>query len=135
MTDSVVVFQTREAEINDFIYIFAGSRPEVKSACMYKTIVVVCLMTALSLSGIAQPMPLPPMEEIRADMKKSHTDTGRADAMLNLALSYVFRPGEYKSDLDSARICTKQAEEINRQKQDKRIEAKTFFVYSNILRE
>ena len=102
---------------------------------MYKTIVVVYLMTALSLSGIAQPMPLPSMEEIRADMKKAHTDTGRANAMLDLALSYVFRPGEYKNDLDSAMLWVKQAETINRPVQDKHIEAKALFVYSNLLRE
>ncbi len=104
---------------------------------MYKTIVVVCLMTALMLPGrtIAQVMPLPAMEEIRADLQKAHTDTGQANAMLNLALSYVFRPGEYKSDLDSAVLWVKRAEDLNRSVQDKRIEAKAFFVYSNILRE
>jgi two-component system, sensor histidine kinase PdtaS len=106
-----------------------------KSACMYKAVVLVCLMTALLLPGLAQVMPLPSMEQIRADMKNAHTDTGRANLMLNLALSYVYRPGEYKSDLDSAMLWAKQAENINRAVQDKRIEAKSYFVYSNILRE
>jgi tetratricopeptide (TPR) repeat protein len=102
---------------------------------MYKTVVLVCFMTALLPPGLAQVMPLPSMEEIRADMKKPHTDTGRADLMLDLALSYVYRPGEYKSDLDSATLWTKQAENINQVALDKRIEAKSYFVYSNILRE
>jgi two-component system, sensor histidine kinase PdtaS len=102
---------------------------------MYKTVVVVCFMTALMLPGMAQVMPLPPTEEIRGGMKKAHTDTGRADVMLDLALSYVFRPGEYKSDLDSAMLWVKQAETVNRPVQDKRIEAKTCFVYSNLFRE
>ena len=102
---------------------------------MYKTVVLGCLMTALMLTGMAQVMPLPSMEEIRTDMKKAHTDTGRADVMLNLALSYVFRTGEYKSDLDSAMLWVRNAEHINREVQDKRIKAKAFFVYSNILRE
>jgi two-component sensor histidine kinase len=102
---------------------------------MYKTIVLICLITALSFPGMAQPMPLPPMKEIRADIKKVSTDTGRADRMLNLALSYVFKPGEYKSDLDSAMLWVNQAENINRRLQDKRTEAKTYFVYSNIFRE
>ena len=102
---------------------------------MYKSFVIIFLMTALWLPGMAQVMRLPPMEDIRADMKKVHTDTGRADLMLNLALSYVFRPGEYKSDLDSATLWVRNAENINRRSLDKRIGAKTFFVYSNILRE
>src|SRR6201991_1448710 len=102
---------------------------------MYKTVVLTCLMIALFLPGTAQVMPLPSMEDIRADIKKAYTDTARANLMLNLALSYVYRPGENKSDLDSAVIWAKQVENINRKVQDKRIEAKTFFVYSNILRE
>ena len=102
---------------------------------MYKAVFLGCFLIALIQTGIAQVMPLPTMEEIRADMKKAHRDTGRADLMLNLALSYVFRPGENKSDLDSARLWIKQAEEINREVQDKRIGAKTSFVYANILRE
>ena len=102
---------------------------------MYKTIVLVCFMTALLLPGMAQVMPLLSMEDIRADLKKAHTDTGRANLMLNLALSYVFRPGEYSSDLDSAMLWAKQAENSNRAVRSKRIEAKTFFVYSNMLRE
>jgi two-component sensor histidine kinase len=102
---------------------------------MYKTVVLASFMTALLLPGMAQVMPLPSMEDIRAGIKKAHTDTGRANLMLNLALSYVYRPGENKSDLDSAELWAKQVENINRKVQDKRIEAKTFFVYSNILRE
>ena len=61
-------------------------------------------LKARRLDGMAQVMPLPSMEELRADLKKARTDTGRADLMLNLALSYVFRTGEEKSDLDSAAI-------------------------------
>jgi two-component system, sensor histidine kinase PdtaS len=108
---------------------------KLKTDCMYKIVVLGCFTTALMLTGMAQPMPLPSMEEIRAGMKKARTDTGNADGMLNLALSYVFRPGEEKSDLDSAMLWAKQAENINRTAKDKRIEAKSYFVYSNILRE
>jgi two-component system, sensor histidine kinase PdtaS len=102
---------------------------------MYKTLVVTCVIAVLSLPGRTQPMPLPPTEEIRAAIKKARTDTGRADGMLNLALSYVFKPGEYKSDLDSAMLWAKQAEHLNRQPRDKRIQAKTWFTWANILRE
>jgi len=102
---------------------------------MCKTLLLACCMTAFMIRCTAQVMRLPPMEDICADLRKAHTDTGRADLMLNLALSYVFKPGEYKSDLDSARLWGKQAENINFRVHDKRIAAKTFFVYSNIQRE
>jgi hypothetical protein len=42
---------------------------------------------------MAQVMRLPPTEDIRADLRKSHPDSGKADLMLSLALSYVFKPG------------------------------------------
>ena len=102
---------------------------------MRKTLLLAYCMTALMTPCMAQVMRLPPMEDIRADLRNTYTDTGRADRMLNLALSYVFKPGEFKNDLDSARLWTKQAENINARQNDKRIEAKTFFVYSNIQRE
>jgi two-component system, sensor histidine kinase PdtaS len=102
---------------------------------MYKTLVVACVATMLSLSSRAQPMPLPSAEEIRAAIGKAPTDTARADGMLNLALSYVFREGEYKSDLDSAMLWAKQAEKINQSVKNKRIEAKAYFAYSYMLRE
>ena len=102
---------------------------------MYKPLVVICLLTVLSFPARTQPMPLPPAEEIRAAIKKAPTDTARADQMLNLALSYVFRQGEFKSDLDSAMGWAKQAANLNREWQNKRIQAKTWFTYSNILRE
>lgn len=102
---------------------------------MCKIISLISIMTALMLPGMAQVMRLPPLDEIRANLRKTHTDTGRADGMLNIALSYVFRPGEDKSDLDSAMLWAKEVERINVRLQDKRIAAKTYFVYSNIHRE
>jgi len=102
---------------------------------MNKTLVVACVVTVLSLPGRTQPMPLPSADEMRAGIKKATTDTGRADGMLNLALSYVFKEGEYKSDLDSAMLWAIQAEKINQSVKDKRIEAKAYFAYSYILRE
>jgi len=80
-------------------------------------------------------MQLKPIDEIQADLKKSTTDTGKANQLLNLALCYVYRPGEIANDLDSALLLVKQAEGINAHLHNKKIEAKSYFVYSNALRE
>jgi len=80
-------------------------------------------------------MQLRPIDEIRTDLKKSTTDTGKANQLLNLALCYVYKPGETAHDLDSALLLVKQAEGINAHFHSKKIEAKSYFVYSNALRE
>ncbi|MEO8108796.1 MAG: sensor histidine kinase [Ginsengibacter sp.] len=73
---------------------------------------------------------------INADLKKSVNNTEKANLLLELALAYVHKPGEEKSDLDSALLLIRQAENINiKILHDKIIEAKTYFVYSNAYRE
>ena len=97
-------------------------------------IIIVLLATAL-LPCSAQQRQLKPIDEIRADLKKSTTDTGKANQLLNLALCYVYKPGEIAHDLDSALLLVRQAEGINTHLHDKKIEARSYFVYSNLLRE
>jgi two-component system, sensor histidine kinase PdtaS len=97
-------------------------------------IIIVLLANALH-PCIAQQMLLKPIDEIRTDLKQSTTDTGKANQLLNLALSYVYKPGEIASDLDSALLLVRQAQGINANLHNKKIEAKSYFVYSNALRE
>lgn len=57
-------------------------------------------------------------------------------AILDKALAYVYKPGEYAADLDSALLLVRQAETTNSTTlKDRHIEAKACFVYSNALRE
>lgn len=73
--------------------------------------------------------------KIQEELKKIQPDTVRANLLLELALSFVFKPGEYTTDLDTALVLVKQAEGLNQSAQSKKLQAKAFFVYSNALRE
>jgi two-component sensor histidine kinase len=96
---------------------------------------IIIILLAIALPSGAQQMQLKPIDEIRADLKQSTTDTGKANQLLNLALYYVYKPSETANDLDSAILLVKQAEGINAHLHSNKIEAKSYFVYSNALRE
>ena len=102
---------------------------------MTRGLVIIILMAIVLPPCVAQQMQLKPIDEIRTDLKKSSTDTGKANQLINLALSYVYKPGEIANDLDTALLLIKQAEGINKDLHNKKIEAKTYFAYSNALRE
>jgi two-component sensor histidine kinase len=76
-----------------------------------------------------------PMDEVRQELKIKQNNTKRAELLLDLGLDYVLKPGEYANDLDSARLLVKQAEQINESLMDRKIEARAYFVYSNVFRE
>jgi len=98
-----------------------------------RSILIILLATAISFCR-AQ-VKLQPMEELRDALTKTTTDSVKANLLLDLALSYVYRPGEYANDLDSSILLISEAEKINEQLHDKKIEARAYFVYSNALRE
>ncbi|HET6994470.1 MAG TPA: histidine kinase dimerization/phosphoacceptor domain -containing protein [Chitinophagaceae bacterium] len=102
---------------------------------MARALIIIILLAAALLPCSAQQMPLKPIDEVRADLKKSVTDTGKANQLLNLALCYVYKQGEYTNDLDTAISICKEAEKIIQRLNDKKIEARLYFVYSNALRE
>ena len=94
------------------------------------------LLTATTLvPAVAQVRLGKPMDEIRKQLKNAPTDTKRAELLLDLGLGYVLKPGEYANDLDSALLLVRQAEKINESLGNRKVEARTYFVYSNIFRE
>lgn len=102
---------------------------------MIQKIVILCCCIFASLLCFSQ-SPDRPVNNISADLKKSVNDADKANLLLELALAYVYKPGEEKNDLDSALLFIKQAENINNKiLHDKAIEAKIYFTYSNTYRE
>jgi two-component sensor histidine kinase len=102
---------------------------------MIRKIILMMLMAQGALPCLCQVMPLRSEQEIRNQLKMPQTDTSKASLLLDLALSNVLKPGEYAEDLDSAISLIQEAEAINAHAHNKGIEAKTYFVYSNALRE
>jgi len=75
------------------------------------------------------------LNELPRKLKETMVDSSRAKLLLELALSYVYKPGEYSSDLDSAILLASEAEKINEQLHNKKTEAMAYFVYAAALRE
>src|ERR1700741_934991 len=69
------------------------------------------------------------LNELPRKLKETTVDSSRAKLLLELALTYVYKPGEYSSDLDSAILLISEAEKINEQLSNKKIEAMAYFVY------
>jgi two-component sensor histidine kinase len=102
---------------------------------MSRGLIIIILLTTALLPCTAQQMQLKPIDQIRTDLKHSTTDTGKANQLLDLALCYVYKPGEFANDLDSAILLVRQAEKINAGLHNRKIEAKSYIVYSNAFRE
>ena len=102
---------------------------------MAQKLLLFFLLAVASFPTFAQVLPLKEKSEILQGIEKAKTDSAKALLLLDLSLSYVLKPGEFAGDLDTAILLVKQAEEINRRLQNKRIEAKACFVYANALRE
>src|SRR6478609_9856446 len=101
---------------------------------MHKIVIVFCCILISSACFAQEKDRL--MKDIITDLKKSSNNTDKANLLLELALAYVHKPGEEKSDLNTALLFAKQAENINNKiLLDKGVEAKTYFVYSNAFRE
>ena len=101
---------------------------------MIRGLLLIMFMGTALAQGMAQTYQRT-IPAINDELKKVSTDSAKARLLLDLALHYVWKPGEYNSDLDTAILLVKQVESINQQLQDKKTAAKCYFAYSNALRE
>ena len=101
---------------------------------MIRGLLLIIFMGTALVRGMAQTYQ-PTIPAIINELKKVHADSAQARLLLDLALDYVRKPGEYNTDLDTAIVLVKQVESINQKLQDKKTAARCYFVYSNALRE
>jgi two-component system, sensor histidine kinase PdtaS len=74
--------------------------------------------------------------ELQRILKNSNKNIDRCNTMLDLALEYILKPGEYPQDMDSAGLLTRQAEAMNMESlNSKAVEAKIYFTRANLFRE
>ena len=102
---------------------------------MARRLIIIILMATLLAPCIAQDSNNKTIPQLLSELKKNHTDAEKAKLLLDLALGYVHKPGEYTNDLDTAISFCKEIEKMNQQLKDKKIEARLYFVYSRALRE
>jgi len=73
--------------------------------------------------------------ELKKQLNHTAPDTTTARLMLKLALLYVYKPGENPVDLDSALLLSAQAVKLNAPFHNTFIQARSYFVNANALRE
>ncbi|HWV73955.1 MAG TPA: sensor histidine kinase [Pseudosphingobacterium sp.] len=77
---------------------------QVKSTLSgFPVLILYCLLTGLSVSGVAtQSIAQQSPKELFSKIQTSKPDTNRISLQLKLGQYYLFKPGEFKNDLDSA---------------------------------
>ncbi|PWT96759.1 MAG: hypothetical protein C5B52_15040 [Bacteroidetes bacterium] len=102
---------------------------------MYKLIFFVVCVAGFIPVGFAQSNDRE-IGKILSDLNKTSDETEKANRLLELAMAYVHKPGEEKTDLDTAILLINQAAAINKNAlHDKSIEAKVDYVFSSAYRE
>ena len=76
---------------------------------------ILLLLTLLCAVQIVDAQDWPELSRLQKQLEASSPDTGRIGILLKMAEFEVFKPGEYKADLDSAANYIKQAEVLNRE--------------------
>ncbi len=74
----------------------------------------ILLFTLLTLAGNAQTVPRPEADSLLRLLQDSQTDTNRVNQLIRLGEYHVYKPGEFKADMDSARDYALQAKALSR---------------------
>jgi two-component system, sensor histidine kinase PdtaS len=101
---------------------------------MYRQLIIITALLAC-LSSVAQKTISHSIPELRSLLQKSIADTGRIRLSFETGLSYVLRPGNTKTDMDSALYFTDMGVQLAQTLKEPAWEARGWYVYSNIFRE
>jgi tetratricopeptide (TPR) repeat protein len=93
------------------------------------------LLTGLGTTLIAQVVHRPEADSLLKVLAESRADTNRVKVLLRLGGYQVYKPGEFKADMDSARTYGLQAQSLSRTLGYYRGEAKSFNLLGTVSRE
>lgn len=79
-----------------------------------KSLLLFILLVTWYVAGIAQPsFTNKEIELLLREVQKNKTDTNHAASLLKLSKYYIFKPGENKTDIDSALLFIQRAEKLS----------------------
>jgi len=85
---------------------------------MFKLLMICVIPSLFFLNSSAQTASPDSPKELKQLIRKSEPDTNRIVLLLKLGGYYVFKPGSYKNDMDSARTLFKEAMELSNRLHD-----------------
>jgi two-component sensor histidine kinase len=104
-----------------------------KDEVMRKLSAVVILLFALCLSTKAQSADS--TRQFLSDLEKTNSDSVRLKLLVKLGSNYLHRPGEVKSDLDSADLFLDQAKKLSAKLKSSKIQNMVLFLQAEVLFE
>src|ERR1700744_3719857 len=75
------------------------------------------------------------IRQLLSDLKKIKTGSERLNAFIKLGSYYLYKPGEFKSDLDSADLFLNQAKELSVELKLSKIQNKVSFLQAEVICE
>jgi len=102
---------------------------------MAKKFVLLLFLISAMTAALSQEFTREYADSIRIALKKSSTDLNRIDLLLSLAQFYVFKPGEFQVDFDSARRYINEAEQLNKKVRSRDVVGYILLTESSIIKE
>jgi len=102
---------------------------------MAKKFVLLLFLISAMTAALSQEFTREYADSIRIALKKSSTDLNRIDLLLSLAQFYVFKPGEFQVDFDSARRYINEAQQLNKKVQSRDVMGYILLTESSIIKE
>ena len=103
---------------------------------MRKLSAAIILLFAFHLHAKAQSIPAgDSTHQFLSDLKKTNDDSVRLKILVKLGSYYLYKPGEVKSDLNSADLFLDQAKELSAKLKLYKIQNKVYFFESEVLCE
>ena len=102
---------------------------------MAKKFVLLLFLISAMTAALSQEFTREYADSIRIALKKSSTDLNRIDLLLSLAQFYIFKPGEFQVDFDSARRYINEAQQLNKKVQSRDVMGYILLTESSIIKE
>src|SRR5471030_2334874 len=97
---------------------------------MFKSLLVwfILALPAITVNGQTP-------KQLLLELQKSKPDTNRLNVQIKLGSYYLYKPGEFKSDLDSADLFLNQAKELNAKLKISKIQNNISYLKAEVLFE
>ena len=99
-----------------------------------KFVLLLSLISAMT-TALPQEITREDADSMRIALKKSSPDLNRIDLLLSLAQFYIFKPGEFQVDFDSARRYINEAEQLNKKVRSRDVVGYILLTESSIIKE